>query len=422
MADSDEVKTILSSILVSEKNGLTLPALDGEYRSMNGAGIPFKSLGYATLQAYVGSIPDAVTLRRSPNGEWMAQVVCTTETAHVRRMVAEQKAGKPGPHRPLRNWDQKPRRQEVQPYRPFPNRFARNPQRPNATSEFVIESQCRPVRPWNNGAGNGVPFRPKMWNHPNRFVPRPWNPWHEQNNAGARWNTRNNSNNVPVHNVNWNVHRHNPNWNVHKLPASRPTSQREPQQNAQGNRKVDRDSSASTIASWVMFLVSADVFPGVVRRYATLLSKRGLTPDNAWVMTGEDLFRIGVRNPHHIHLIQCHAHKVGAAMGILNDGMELNEDSFSLDLAPPRNTRQSTATKRSASSRTIADRSGVLQVTVRNERCGDESVVDAVSRSIHKAAIDMDLCDDSDSEEDSSDYENVPPPKVLSKVRRASQG
>ncbi|KAG0422031.1 hypothetical protein HPB47_002103 [Ixodes persulcatus] len=251
MADSDEVKAILSSILVSEKNGLTLQALEAEYRSMNGAGIPFKSLGHATLQAYFESIPDAVALRRGPAGEWMAQVVCTSETAHVRRMVTEQKSGKPGPYRPPKNWDQKPRRNVAQPYRPLASRSAR-------------------------------------------------------------------------------------------MPSNRPAVQRDWQRNVPVNRKGDQDGSASTFASWVMFLVSADVHPGLVRRYATLLGKQGLTPDNAWVMSVEDLFRVGVRNSHDIRLIQRHAHKVGAAMGMVDD--------------------------------------------------------------------------------DSSDDENVPPPKVLSQVRRASRG
>ncbi|KAM7292296.1 hypothetical protein ISCGN_025500 [Ixodes scapularis] len=434
MADSDEVKAILSSILVSEKNGLTLQALEAEYRSMNGAGIPFKSLGHATLQAYFESIPDAVTLRRGPAGEWMAQVVCTTETAHVRRMVAEQKSGKPGPYRPPKNWNQKPRRQVTQPYRPLANRSARNPQRPNATSNFVVDEQRQPSRPWNNGPG-GAPFRPKMWSNVNRFAPAPHNPQPIHDELGPRcsaqyngvrehdidWNVHKHSMNwnVQKRSTNWNVRKQSTNWNVRKMPSNRPAVQRVWQRNVPINRKGDRDGGASTVASWVMFLVSADVHPGLVRRYAALLSKQGLTPDNAWVMSIEDLFRVGVRNSHDIRLIQRHAHKVGAAMGMVDDGEEPNEDSFSMDLALPWSAQQSSAGKRSASSRTIADRSGVLQVTVRNERCGEQSTADALSTSSYEV---VDMCCETTESEDSSDDENVPPPKVLSQVRRASRG
>ncbi|XP_077560350.1 uncharacterized protein LOC144175148 isoform X1 [Haemaphysalis longicornis] len=94
-----EVGTILRSILTSEKNGIPLRKLDGEYRMLTGNRIPYRQFGFNTMEEYLESIPDTVRLARGYDGEVLVHVVVTESTAHVAQMVRGQKSTKPKPMR-----------------------------------------------------------------------------------------------------------------------------------------------------------------------------------------------------------------------------------------------------------------------------------------------------------------------------------
>ncbi|KAL1431286.1 hypothetical protein MTO96_014310 [Rhipicephalus appendiculatus] len=112
-ADRDEVETILSSILASQKDGLPLQSLDDEYRANVGTSIPYQELGYDTLVELLESVPQVVSLQRAPDGEIVARAAYNALTAHVTKMVAEQK---PGPVRARRQLIQGPFHRNAHPY------------------------------------------------------------------------------------------------------------------------------------------------------------------------------------------------------------------------------------------------------------------------------------------------------------------
>lgn len=111
--DRDEVETILSSILASEKDGLTLRRLDDEYRATVGTCIPFEEFGHDTLAEFLESMPEVVSLQRGFNKDIIAHAAYNAVTAHVTKMVAEQKSG---PVRVRKQHVQRPCHRNVHPY------------------------------------------------------------------------------------------------------------------------------------------------------------------------------------------------------------------------------------------------------------------------------------------------------------------
>lgn len=69
MLEADLVSKMLRAVLQSHKDGIALPQLQGEYRSLTGDCIPFKHLGYPTLEAYLKSVPAVVRVETSRSGE-----------------------------------------------------------------------------------------------------------------------------------------------------------------------------------------------------------------------------------------------------------------------------------------------------------------------------------------------------------------
>lgn len=78
MLEADLVSKMLRAVLQSHKNGIALPRLQGEYRSLTGDWIPFKQLGYPTLEAYLRSVPAVVRIETSRSGE-VRQWLCLSE-------------------------------------------------------------------------------------------------------------------------------------------------------------------------------------------------------------------------------------------------------------------------------------------------------------------------------------------------------
>lgn len=115
----DDVGAILGSILAAEKDGLSLKLLNVEYRSIVGEWIPFKEFDYLSLAAFLGGMPEVVTLRRAPNGNVVAHATHNAATAHIAKLVAQQKPGKSrglGPIRLRSQHTQRPCHWKVHPY------------------------------------------------------------------------------------------------------------------------------------------------------------------------------------------------------------------------------------------------------------------------------------------------------------------
>ncbi|XP_054440609.1 tudor domain-containing protein 7 [Pteronotus mesoamericanus] len=94
MLEADLVSKMLRAVLQSHKNGIALPRLQGEYKSLTGDWIPFKQLGYPTLEAYLRSVPAVVRIETSRSGEITCYAVACTETARIAQLVARQRSSK----------------------------------------------------------------------------------------------------------------------------------------------------------------------------------------------------------------------------------------------------------------------------------------------------------------------------------------
>ncbi|XP_004711050.1 tudor domain-containing protein 7 [Echinops telfairi] len=94
MLEADLVSKMLRAVLQSHKNGIALPRLQGEYRSLTGDWIPFKQLGHPTLEAYLRSVPAVARVETSRSGEITCYAVACTETARIAQLVARQRSSK----------------------------------------------------------------------------------------------------------------------------------------------------------------------------------------------------------------------------------------------------------------------------------------------------------------------------------------
>ncbi|NP_001127391.1 tudor domain-containing protein 7 [Pongo abelii] len=94
MLEGDLASKMLRAVLQSHKNGVALPRLQGEYRSLTGDWIPFKQLGFPTLEAYLRSVPAVVRIETSRSGEITCYAMACTETARIAQLVARQRSSK----------------------------------------------------------------------------------------------------------------------------------------------------------------------------------------------------------------------------------------------------------------------------------------------------------------------------------------
>ncbi|KAH0628474.1 hypothetical protein JD844_009708 [Phrynosoma platyrhinos] len=94
MQEADRVAKILRSILQSHKNGVPFSRLQGEYKIFTGDVIPFKQLGYSSLEEYLKSIPGFVRFEVGKNGEVICCAVVCQETAGIAQLVACQRTSK----------------------------------------------------------------------------------------------------------------------------------------------------------------------------------------------------------------------------------------------------------------------------------------------------------------------------------------
>lgn len=259
--DHDEVETILSSILATQKDGLPLQALDDEYQANVGTSIPYQELGYDTLAEFLESVPEVVSLQRAPDGEIVAHAAYNAMTAHVTKMVAEQK---PGPVRARRQQVQRPFHRNVHPY-----------QKANRTRGLALG----PAYP----AAAGRPQTQVDFSAPRR-KPLLELPGNVERFRNQRYSNR-------------------PRANEKHLSLRFPMA---------GNLTYGNGWRASNVMAWTSFLFAAGVVRQRAAVYAKLLMWHGATPSSMWLFTGQDIYQMGICDYRDIRMIQEHAHQLHA--------------------------------------------------------------------------------------------------------------
>ncbi|RZF32729.1 hypothetical protein LSTR_LSTR005922 [Laodelphax striatellus] len=109
MASQSEKASVISTLracILSCKGGIQINALDRDYRSLVGTPIPYKSLGYSSLEEFVKDAPD-LYLTKGAHGEKMVNAELAESSAHIAAMVNRQKSTSKGKARsrpPPQNW------------------------------------------------------------------------------------------------------------------------------------------------------------------------------------------------------------------------------------------------------------------------------------------------------------------------------
>ncbi|KAL3890210.1 hypothetical protein ACJMK2_002683 [Sinanodonta woodiana] len=95
MADTDQqlkmVKSMLRATLISSKDGIPADTLLRDYEELTMEPLPFKSLGFSSLEEFIQSIPDVVEVIRNADVFVYKAVPCT-KTQHVIELVRRQKS------------------------------------------------------------------------------------------------------------------------------------------------------------------------------------------------------------------------------------------------------------------------------------------------------------------------------------------
>ncbi|XP_027519485.1 tudor domain-containing protein 7 isoform X1 [Corapipo altera] len=94
MQEPELVVKALRAVLHAFKNGVRLSELQSEYRSLTNELIPFRHLGYDTLEGYLESIPGVVRMEENKMGEVICHAVSCSETVRVAQLVARQRSSK----------------------------------------------------------------------------------------------------------------------------------------------------------------------------------------------------------------------------------------------------------------------------------------------------------------------------------------
>ncbi|XP_016307264.1 tudor domain-containing protein 7B [Sinocyclocheilus anshuiensis] len=94
MADEELVKKMVRAVLQSSKSGVSLSNLQVEYKDLTGELIPYKQLGYATLDALLHSMPSVVKLDKGQSGEVVCHATTGNEMTHITKLAARQHTAK----------------------------------------------------------------------------------------------------------------------------------------------------------------------------------------------------------------------------------------------------------------------------------------------------------------------------------------
>ncbi|KAG8595205.1 hypothetical protein GDO81_001446 [Engystomops pustulosus] len=92
--EKELVAKMLRAVLQSNKNGVALHRVQNEYKALTGEWIPFKEMGFHTLDAFLKAIPTVVRMDIGRTGEVTCHAVVCKETAQIAELVARQRSSK----------------------------------------------------------------------------------------------------------------------------------------------------------------------------------------------------------------------------------------------------------------------------------------------------------------------------------------
>ncbi|XP_049858624.1 tudor domain-containing protein 7-like isoform X1 [Schistocerca gregaria] len=102
MVDRRSVVENLRACLLSIKGGISVKALDRDYRTLVGHSIPYRELGYSSLEHFLQTVED-MRIFTGSNGELMFDTIPKENTAHLAALVAKQKSAPKKLKFPLKN-------------------------------------------------------------------------------------------------------------------------------------------------------------------------------------------------------------------------------------------------------------------------------------------------------------------------------
>ena len=89
-----ETKSMLRAVLISAPRGVIARKLQAEYESITGKSIPYRKLGFCTLEDYLRSIPDVISASEGSTGELTFFGVADASTDHIAKVVSKQRKPK----------------------------------------------------------------------------------------------------------------------------------------------------------------------------------------------------------------------------------------------------------------------------------------------------------------------------------------
>ncbi|CAL1271615.1 unnamed protein product [Larinioides sclopetarius] len=84
----------LRCVTQSSKGGVPLNQLQNDYRLLLGTPIPYKDLGYSSLENFLRDIPEVICLKKIADGSLIAEGVADASTAHIAKLISKQKSTK----------------------------------------------------------------------------------------------------------------------------------------------------------------------------------------------------------------------------------------------------------------------------------------------------------------------------------------
>lgn len=85
---------LLRSVLVSSPRGVPLSQLNKEYKVFSYSNIPFKEMGFSSVEMFIKNIPDVASLKRNNDGQLVVVGVASEADKHVAKLIAKQKKPK----------------------------------------------------------------------------------------------------------------------------------------------------------------------------------------------------------------------------------------------------------------------------------------------------------------------------------------
>uniref|UniRef100_A0A8C1G2K1 Tudor domain-containing protein 7B-like n=1 Tax=Cyprinus carpio TaxID=7962 RepID=A0A8C1G2K1_CYPCA len=85
---------MVRAVLLSSRSGVSLSNLQVEYKDLTGELIPYKQLGYATLDALLHSMPSVVKLDKGQSGEVVCHATTGNEVTRITKLAARQHTAK----------------------------------------------------------------------------------------------------------------------------------------------------------------------------------------------------------------------------------------------------------------------------------------------------------------------------------------